>query len=457
MSKTLVIVLSETRAHELTFDNFKKNVIDELNADLCLCIGVKTDYDYDNPFYKLAKYHFLYDESDDINFSKSIEYSYSQTKFEKYEELKNTNYIYNKIQSIYHSCENIKYLGDYDNVTDFNLNDFPENEEFVYHTKELNNEYSKKLYSIKESNNYYVPEQNTITFKRKKHYMEFLKIKNRIQEENDDPNYFTNFIISTYIHIFFLWFLQKNINEHGLLDKYDRFIIVRSDYIYQLPFPKIDLLNERYIWIPDSEDYNGLCDRLVVLSKYNIEKYINILENFYKKSNKYYQNIENETMWNMERILKMNLEENNIIHLVRRFPYISYCVRNLNGSTRYSPGYYNNDLGYYIKYHTEYEKSNYYKNNFTDSGLSIYQFYKEKILNINNMQEEELLPNMQEEELLSNIQEEEELLPIMKINIQETNIKEKCTKIDVKKSNNLKNINVKKPNNLEIINIKKIK
>ena len=36
MSKTLVIILSETRAHELTFDNFKKNVIDELNADLSL-------------------------------------------------------------------------------------------------------------------------------------------------------------------------------------------------------------------------------------------------------------------------------------------------------------------------------------------------------------------------------------------------------------------------------------
>jgi hypothetical protein len=29
--KTIVIILSETRAHELTFDNFKKNVIDELN------------------------------------------------------------------------------------------------------------------------------------------------------------------------------------------------------------------------------------------------------------------------------------------------------------------------------------------------------------------------------------------------------------------------------------------
>ena len=56
MSKTLVVILSETRASELTFDSFKKNVIDELNADLCLCIGVKSDYDYNNSFYNLAKY-----------------------------------------------------------------------------------------------------------------------------------------------------------------------------------------------------------------------------------------------------------------------------------------------------------------------------------------------------------------------------------------------------------------
>jgi hypothetical protein len=70
MQKTLVIILSETRAHELTFSNFKKNVIDELNADLCLCIGVKSDYDYENPFYKLAKYRFLYDEENDKIMSK---------------------------------------------------------------------------------------------------------------------------------------------------------------------------------------------------------------------------------------------------------------------------------------------------------------------------------------------------------------------------------------------------
>jgi hypothetical protein len=52
--KTLVIILSETRAYNLTFQNFKKNVIDELNADLCLCIGIKSDYNYDNPFYNFS-------------------------------------------------------------------------------------------------------------------------------------------------------------------------------------------------------------------------------------------------------------------------------------------------------------------------------------------------------------------------------------------------------------------
>ena len=61
--KTLVIILAETRAYELTFDNFKKNVIDRLDADLCLCIGIKSDYNYNNPFYTLAKYKFLYEFS----------------------------------------------------------------------------------------------------------------------------------------------------------------------------------------------------------------------------------------------------------------------------------------------------------------------------------------------------------------------------------------------------------
>ena len=39
MSKTLIIILFETRAHELIFNNFKKNVIDKLNTDLCFYLS----------------------------------------------------------------------------------------------------------------------------------------------------------------------------------------------------------------------------------------------------------------------------------------------------------------------------------------------------------------------------------------------------------------------------------
>jgi len=95
---TLVIVLSETRAHELTFNNFKKNVIDELDADLCLYIGVTPHYDYNNPFYTLAKHRFLYDEPEDFSVAFDYAYRYIQKNRPTYECLKNTNTIYNTIQ-----------------------------------------------------------------------------------------------------------------------------------------------------------------------------------------------------------------------------------------------------------------------------------------------------------------------------------------------------------------------
>ena len=62
--KTLVVILCLTRCSDQTFKNIKKHLIDELNADVCVCIGVKPDYDYEDPFYKLAKYRFLYKEPD---------------------------------------------------------------------------------------------------------------------------------------------------------------------------------------------------------------------------------------------------------------------------------------------------------------------------------------------------------------------------------------------------------
>jgi hypothetical protein len=371
MSKTLVIILSETRAHELTFDNFKKNVIDELNADLCICIGIKPDYDYNNPFYKLAKYKFTYDEPDD--YGDAFEYAYNiiSSNKPKYECLKNINALYGKIQNPEQYNENITYYEN--NMINFdNIND----DEIVIHTNDFPDDlWKNKIYGIKKSNNNnLIIQENVITYKKHLYWREFLKIKNQflggIKDSKDQhPG-------SAGILIFFRWFLLKNLIDSDVINKYDRFIITRSDFIYRLPHPKIELMNENYIWIPDSEHCGGYTDRHVVLSKKNIEAYLNILNNIVLRSNDFFIKMKNRDNWNLEQLIKFNLEQNNVLHIVKEFPYIMYAVRNINGSTRWEYGYYSNELGYYIKYQAEYNKSNFYKNEFEKSGLIINDFYK---------------------------------------------------------------------------------
>jgi len=375
MFKTLVIILSETRASELTFDSFKKNIIDELNTDLCLCIGVKSDYDYNNPFYQLAKYKFVYNEPDD--FGDAFEYAYniiSQNK-PKYECLTNINSLNGKIQNPQELTTDITFYGTNDNNNIINFDDFND-DEIIIHTKDFSNDlWKNKIFGINNSdNNNLVSEENVITYKKPLYWREFLKVKDQfLGGIKDSSNQHDG---SAGILIFFRWFLLKNLIDNDLINKYDRFIITRSDYIYQLPHPKIELMNKNYIWIPDCEHYNGYTDRHVVLSKTNIESYLNILNNLVIRSNEYYMKMKNKYDWNLERLIKFHFEQNNVLHLVKEFPYVMYTVRNINGTTRWNHGIYSKKLGYYIKYATEYDKSNDYKCKFETSGLTIDEFYQ---------------------------------------------------------------------------------
>lgn len=374
MSKTLVVILGETRAHELSFDSFKKNVIDELNADLCLCIGVKPDYDYSNPFYALSKYKFLYDEPDD--YGDAFEYAYNLISVNrpKYECMYDTNRLFALVPHPKQSTDNIKYYGETD--YSINMNDY-DDEEIIVHTKYCtHNAWRKQIYGIKNSvnNNIHVDE-HVNTYKKPLYWREFLKVKNQFlggikDKDNEHPG-------SGGILIFYRWFLLKNLIDNDLIDKYDRFIITRSDFIYQLPHPKVELMDENRVWIPDCEHYHGYTDRHAVLSKKNITLYLNILNNMVLKSNNYFLKMIRKDDWNLEQLIRFHLKQNSILHAVKEFPYIMYSVRNINGTTRWEQGCYSNEFGYYIKYNSEYEKSSHYKNQFETSGMTIDEFYKD--------------------------------------------------------------------------------
>ena len=56
MERVLVCLLAKTRAHQFTFPSFKRQVLDELNADLVLALTIDEKYDYAIPFWRHAKY-----------------------------------------------------------------------------------------------------------------------------------------------------------------------------------------------------------------------------------------------------------------------------------------------------------------------------------------------------------------------------------------------------------------
>ena len=292
--KTLVVILGDTREPKLTYDNFKLNLIDELNADLCLCLTIKEDYDYNNPYYKLSKYNFLYNEPDD--FSVAFDYAY----------------------------ENMTKPS-----VEINWRDFIKNTDILFGGVKYNDEIIKGGGGIV---------------------------------------------------LFLRWFLLKNLTENNLINKYDRFIITRSDYIYQLPHPKLKYLDGNCIWFPDSEHCGGYTDRHVVLSKNNVETYLNVFNSMITQYNNYYS-ITTGCVTGIEKLIKFHLKEQNVLDKVREFPYVMYLVRSEDGKTRWAHGNYSQNLGYYIKYHPEYDRSSYYKNKYLQSGLQIDDFYKD-VLNI---------------------------------------------------------------------------
>ena len=245
-----LVILYKTNTDETLFNSFKRNVIEELNADVCLCMFINSDYNYENPFYNVSKYKFLYENN-------PLECSYNRTQ----------------------------------------------------------------------------------------HFQKLL----------------------------------SSLIENDLINKYDKFIITRDDYIYQLPHPKVEFMNENCIWVTDCDSDH------VVLSKNNIESYLNIFNNIVLRSNEYYMKMIRKCDWNLEQVIKFHLEQNNVLHIVKEFPYVMYSVRNINGNTRWSVGNYSNELGYYIKYPAEYDKSSYYKNEFEKSGLNIDEFYKNNIQIRNNI------------------------------------------------------------------------
>jgi hypothetical protein len=80
--------------------------------------------------------------------------------------------------------------------------------------------------------------------------------------------------------------LSNKIQELNLMEKYDRFIITRSDHYY-LCRHDISALSDEYIWTPKGSDWGGITDRHLIASKKYILRALNVLPLLLARPEKY--------------------------------------------------------------------------------------------------------------------------------------------------------------------------
>lgn len=277
--KTLVCIIGQTRAHEITWNSFNKYVLKSLDADLALCVA---------------------------------------------EQKSKKNKMY----------ENAKYIWRFKDSKDY--------------SKKFDNAQKKliQLYKIKTQHNW------KSLLKIKNFWLSRIKGYYLIKNDKGIYSHGTGALL-----IYNRWVLLRKILELKLYKKYDRFIITRSDFIWNLHHPKLSNLNPNYIWIPNGERYGGYTDRHAVLSKYNFYDYLNLIEPILIDSKNLYDKMKSKSNWNLERYIKFHLNEKGYSNKIKFFPYIMYSIRNEKIRTTWRPGDYSIKHKYFIKYFKEYLSS----------------------------------------------------------------------------------------------------
>jgi hypothetical protein len=110
-----------------------------------------------------------------------------------------------------------------------------------------------------------------------------------------------------------------------------------------------------YAWVPEGESYGGITDRHAVLSRRNIEEYLNIFNMMVIRSHDYFPEISkipSEYGTNLEMLIAYHLSKSYTYF--KFIPYNMFTIRERDGPTSWSTGDYNEALGYCIKYKSEF-------------------------------------------------------------------------------------------------------
>ena len=126
--------------------------------------------------------------------------------------------------------------------------------------------------------------------------------------------------------IYCRWLLLRNLQREGLLEKYDRFIITRSDFQWLCPHPPLSVLSAENISVPSDHHWSGINDRHMVVRAADVEPCLDLLEEMLLRPAELAQAMRERSEWNDEQLLALQLRRRGLAGRVREFPYVMYLV-----------------------------------------------------------------------------------------------------------------------------------
>jgi hypothetical protein len=161
--------------------------------------------------------------------------------------------------------------------------------------------------------------------------------------------------------LFCRWLLLRGLQDDDVLDRYDRFVITRSDFVWLCPHPPLSVLDRGAIWFPNGEHYGGFTDRHLVVSRADVVNCLNVIDDLLLHPAQLYEEMRHQSEWNIEQLLARHLASKGLIHKVKLFPYVMYTawsVRTTDGG--WWPGRYEPEVGHYVKYQEEFRTASAY-------------------------------------------------------------------------------------------------
>ena len=152
------------------------------------------------------------------------------------------------------------------------------------------------------------------------------------------------------------YLVSKKLDELGLWNQYDFFVLSRADEIHLCDHAPFASFNNRTAWMPPGEDYGGISDRHSVGSPYIFRKMIGVTETMVCETERVFDRLKatNDPSINIEKVLKSLWQLDGLA--ISEFPRSVFTVKLPSDPTRWGQGEQHDVLGKFgllVKYPLE--------------------------------------------------------------------------------------------------------